>query len=480
MITQNTQGLSLGFPLSGGFTAGLGNTRLDSQNALAVGVPDFGQDLPLKIGLDYLRIVWPFPTKDCIAPFLDFIFNDNSWTIDNRPYSAGRGAKKYDMAIDTLGCGRGGILFYPETDNQNPCVDTDFIGEISIDLTGEFLQSFDLIYQHDLLVKLYQMGARCTRLDIALDDFSHKIIPLDAMNQAFLDNLQVGFFQSDKHISREWIPVKPSDEIIEKFLQQFVFSDDLINTIKSLIYQYFEALEYSEKNRKNLYSMLRCLQLPKKICSKINNYFQKLPRKLKIDETTYFGSRQSSRFVRCYYHDFKECKSLRYEVEFKRERASELLPLLAEINVSPDNLVSAFQATLTMYAVGAIDFKESKKDKNLTRCKQAEFWKNFINIVSSGLAVKVPLINQQRTVEKSIKWIKRQVLKTLSSILFSANRWDDFITLLGYNFLEKCTDYHLMLNSQLQRFRKYSPLDSILFDKNFLQYKNQILKVAES
>lgn len=333
-------------------------------------VLDSGDSDGLKIDcrIDYLRIKAQFDSQKSLNTFLEFVFNSHPYNIDNVSWSAGRGAKKFDNRITTLGGGFGGISYHDENCQS---------GDIMIDLPGEYWGQFDVVSQHNIFSALKNIyHCECTRLDICIDDYSQKIVPINQMLEA-TENLNVSGFHADKY---------------------------------------------------------KLVSSRQKIESKDKQTFKIIP----VD-THYFGSRQSDKFTRVYKHVFSEgLESLRYEVEFKGVPSSKVFEILADYPYDKSqsreqNLINISQ-NLASIALGAIDFVDKKisrnpdgswdvetKRKHLTRCKRFDWWQRFIDLVADGLTLKIKVGTPIKSLEKTVQWLKRQVIPSLASLMIGAN-----------------------------------------------------------
>lgn len=178
-----------------------------------------------------------------------------------------------------------------------------------------------------------------------------------------------------------------------------------------------------------------------------------------VEETKYFGSRQSGKFIRIYDHD-GEC--LRYEGEFKKHYSRAFFELLATIErefvqynlkdkeeyakcmdaidewlsrlgkskviIDKETLIKClhgckgdFEKLLQMIigalAVGCIDFRNKSEAKDLSRAcvrdtKRLKFWQDFIDII--GYSIKIVPTRRKSTIEKTTAWLQRQVSKTMA------------------------------------------------------------------
>jgi hypothetical protein len=320
----------------------------------------------LSVQVDYLTIKLNFLAKSEVIDLLNYLFPNKDYAIQGLPWIPGESAKGKKEKVLTSGCGSG-LIEYSRKKGES--------GKLLLQLSGEFWGKYTLAEQVKIISDLKTIyNCTATRIDIAIDDFTQKIIPLNKMIKA-VKNQDVAGFQ-------------PSSYSVVSSMEKENFPD-------------------------GTYKMNRL-------------------------DTHYFGSRQSSKFVRIYTHKFYDGKkSLRYEAEFKQDRARWLFNWIASQYESlSDNIPEnsdTFIKTLSSFAVQAIDFRnrgmkkthngvwiESSKQTHLDRCKRFDWWQSFIEIVADKIACKIPLEQPSKTVEKTINWLNNQTAKTLAVIYKAA------------------------------------------------------------
>lgn len=321
-------------------------------------------NLKIDCRLDFLTIKANFDSQKSLSLLLEYAFNSQPYLIENISWSAGRGAKKFDNRIHTLGGGTGGVSYHDENNQA---------GEIMLQLPGEYWSQFDSVRQHNICYALKNIfHCTVTRLDIAIDDYSKEIVPIKQMIQA-TENLNVAGFHAEKY------------KLVSS--RKKVYSDD------------------------------------------------KKTFKIHPIDTHYFGSRQSEKFVRVYIHPFAGgVESLRYEVEFKRVSANKIFEIIADYpydkNESRENNLVNISQNLASIALGAIDFVDrgltrnpdgswdvASKVMHLSRCQRFDWWQNCINIIADGLTLKIKKGSPVKSIEKTVNWLKRQVVPSLASLM---------------------------------------------------------------
>lgn len=157
-------------------------------------------------------------------------------------------------------------------------------------------------------------------------------------------------------------------------------------------------------------------------------------RFLDMQETRYFGSRESGKFTRIYDHD-GEC--LRHETEFKREYAQAAFDLIADLNredfkYEKDGVVAyrdydgcefaCFGSIIARRMGGAvlraIDFRDRSVYKDRSRVgsrdsKRLGFYQQYIDKVGA-VDVQIKAKEVVKSLHKTFEWVKRQCAPTLA------------------------------------------------------------------
>lgn len=126
-----------------------------------------------------------------------------------------------------------------------------------------------------------------------------------------------------------------------------------------------------------------------------------------IGRTTYFGSRNSSVYLRIYDKamEQKEDKDwTRIELEIKSKAAHNLATL---INNYP--LDKLFFMILNNY----IEFIDRTASSNISRCPRLDFWNDFITTDES---ITIAPKKQEQTISKTYSWLLKQVSKSIAKI----------------------------------------------------------------
>lgn len=355
---------------------GFGNTRLD-----------------LEVHLDYLRLFMQFSTYERMVEACAFAMGE-TYMSEPRIWSPGGGYVYYQNSIKSpLGI-RGGWTFCEEDDYYELC----------LDFSGEFFEGRSNIYVWRMIRGFYYAyKARCSRIDLAIDDYTYKAIPVDEMLKATIEGNRFGFK------SYKLIMSGISGEYKEK---QDKKNTNLIN--KQVI----------NINGNNV------------ICN--------------ANATLYLGSRNSGKMVRIYEHDGV---SMRYEVEYKRKYAPEVFEMIA-IAEWGDKYEGAFDertefcrpldctdATIAQLAdmrgtmqeheeqlaklmagiaITAIDFRDKSKVKNRAKASVRDtsrlyWWQEFIDNIGFYIKPRIPK-QITKTIERSIAWMHRQVAPTMAML----------------------------------------------------------------
>lgn len=139
--------------------------------------------------------------------------------------------------------------------------------------------------------------------------------------------------------------------------------------------------------------------------------------------TLYFGSGQSDSLLRIYDKAAEQKLDdehwVRVEIQLRRERAHALFLLLTY-----EYSVEDFDIGAVLLAV--LDFKTPTDDENKSRWPTVSWWAEFVNTVSRIRLSKARTL--QESVEKSKRWIERQVAPTLAFLLSVYQGDMDYLT----------------------------------------------------
>lgn len=140
-------------------------------------------------------------------------------------------------------------------------------------------------------------------------------------------------------------------------------------------------------------------------------------------ETIYFGSGQSDTLLRIYdkaaEQQIENEHWIRVEIQLRRERAHALFLLLAN-----EYCVDDFDLGAVLLAV--LDFKVPNDDTNKSRWPTAPWWSEFVQSASRIRLSKARVIEE--SVEKSKRWVERQVAPTLAFLLSVYQGDMDYLT----------------------------------------------------
>lgn len=141
-----------------------------------------------------------------------------------------------------------------------------------------------------------------------------------------------------------------------------------------------------------------------------------------IGSTFTFGSRESDIYHRIY---DKGAQMKKYDVpwwrmeqERKARQAQAIVNALIECEYNEEKIRQLLINSIT----GHISFvdrkgvsKETGREKNIERCKPLSWWSSFLQFISST-PVRFSLPAPQKTLDKSVSWIDKQVVTTVAMI----------------------------------------------------------------
>ena len=380
---------------------GSGNTRLIPQTIF-------------ETHLDYLRVRTEL-SPDRFEMLLHYIADPNEiGVIMEQPWSPGGNSIYYENTITSVLSIRGGFTYDAEKNKTS----------VMLDFSGEYFASKNNEDTWRLLRGLYHAyKCTCSRIDLAIDDYSMDAIPIDEMWKSTEQGNNFGF-RNFKHVYGG------------------------------------KALDKKQKEARDKLVHDGIIPIPQ-----FENHT--------IEPTWYFGSRNSGKMIRVYVHEDLTYddngkpvleKVLRYETEFKRayshvvflilismeDAKEELLKESVRANMSKDkteekkanknldvfievkNWLEKFYEGLHLcdetreqklskligaLAVSAIDFRDKsvRKDRSKASLKDTprlSFWQNFIDKIGISIKIKTPQIKS--SVQRTVAWMQRQVSKKMS------------------------------------------------------------------
>ena len=157
------------------------------------------------IHLDYLRVSISDLTKSSFTKIKNYLFNGLDTRTINKlwhPNPKTPKSKKYPYRIvsDT------GVVLAYRKKAKNRGVNKRYVYDIMIEFYGSYFADLDLIEQLNLVCYLnsnYKL--KCHRIDVAIDDYSHKLFPLLQISVA----LERGNYFGFKAIDEEYLCCSP-------------------------------------------------------------------------------------------------------------------------------------------------------------------------------------------------------------------------------------------------------------------------------
>jgi len=147
--------------------------------------------------------------------------------------------------------------------------------------------------------------------------------------------------------------------------------------------------------------------------------------------TINMGTRRSKSFHRCYWKPDR----IRFENEIKGKESHLAFQSLVAMSSRKLSEIAAYIAQLSLGSVAFVDRQDSDKtsqrEKNIDRCEPFSWWQAFLDIVGTGIRIKLPVI--ERSLDKTRKWFERQVYPTLLAFR-NGMGIADFKTMLDLGF----------------------------------------------
>jgi phage replication initiation protein len=184
-----------------------------------------------------------------------------------------------------------------------------------------------------------------------------------------------------------------------------------------------------------------------------------------IGETLYIGNPSSDIQVRVYEKDWERIAAgheleqditgwNRIEIQTRRDRAQALALYL----LNSDNIGAVLAGVLRNY----MEICVKKADTNKARWPLCDWWAKFIDDAEK---LRLTMIAPDRTVEKAMKWIDRQVAPTLGMIFAATNGDINLIMQYIIDGMDRMTD------QQIQLAKEYS--DQLLRKQEYLSYERR-------
>jgi DNA relaxase NicK len=270
----------------------------------------------------------PISLSEYTIQAIDFLFKDYlscalNFQQDN-PYFCGRnfshGHRNHDSSC---------VLGY------NWFADSPTRGEAIITISGSLLARLSMERCHDFLKTLYELGAHCTRFDIAVDDFTKSYFDYEKLDSA----LAAGNFKGARPKS-------------------YSCTRDGDGGWKATV----------GKRGNNIYRRF---------------YNKAVQSKGAID-------------------------AYRYEVEYLNGHAKSIFESFCTLNHE------AILDFCSQLLGGAVDFIDRSQSDRASRSPRLDWWDDFVSVLGGAIQWSVPRL--VRTIEKTIKWVDKQVASSLAVI----------------------------------------------------------------
>lgn len=351
---------------------GFGNTRPNSEVTLVT-------------HLDYLRTIHLLPLED-LELLLSFVGGKYICVKPEVPWTAGSGTVWYDNTISSKEGIRGGYTI----DLERNTVD------VMLDFSGEYFSGRSVIDQWNILRGLYyKYKAKCSRIDLAVDDSTYSLIPVEKMREAAMrgdnfkfskvgqrssgkcgEKLQVTDYYGSRN-SGKMVRVYDHDGECQRFETEFkrVYSRKVFELLATIERQFVDCIHARESgiDAGRIEELEGC---DSDCMDAINNWLNRINDKhINIS---------SEVVVKC----FKESKK---------------------------NFEVVLQKLLGSIAVSAIDFRDKSKFRNRGNASYRDttrlsFYQKFMDLLGGEIRVKAP--RKQSTIQKTVDWVKRAFSKT--------------------------------------------------------------------
>lgn len=302
--------------------------------------------------IDYLRVKVEKHTPEQFDRFLSFLDSRHLLKVGS-PWSLGGNTTYYEHKVIGINGLKGGFN-----------VDSDGCISATVDLSGAYFEPLNRIDQWRLIQGLgHTYKADCSRIDLAIDDYTFSVIPVSNMRESWEQGNNFGF-RNHKYVE--------SGDTPETLKKTWYFGSRESGKL-TRIYNHDEECMRHEVEFKRRYARV---------------VFERI---LSLDRT----------------HDIS-VEGLHPCNEFGDS---------LDINSSFDQELYECMSSLVL---GAIDFRDrgSRKDSGRVGCRDSvrlSFYQEYIDKVGSTLS-KIRLPKVPKSIQKTKNWIVRNVLPTLAMI----------------------------------------------------------------
>lgn len=330
----------------------------------------------LQAHLDYLRVkIKTTPTE--IYEVFSLIDHKYLTVEMERPWQPGKNCPHYENRFYSPLGALGGFTVDTEENTA----------EIMIDFTGVYFSDMDNQDSWRLILGLgYRFKADCSRLDIAVDDESQKIIPRSEMRQAWLDENNFGF--------RNYKRVESGSNPRKMKTTDYYGSRHSGKMVRVYVHKGKYLRLETEFKRKYARAIFALILSANKTFAEDQEI---QPAKMNLETVT-------EKFKQL----VQDCPGLK-AIDYS----------LSSVQDSTGGFEIDLTKILAGLAVGAIDFRDKSRLKDKQNacqrdCPRLEFWEKFRQEI--GLGIKIYLPQVESSIEKTVSWLKRQVSKTLTVI----------------------------------------------------------------
>lgn len=300
---------------------------------------------------DYLRVRRDGMSVGTFELLLGFLGQKLSCEID-KPWSPGGFAVYYENRIEGIEGIRGGFT-----------VDDDGCVSAMIDLSGVYFKQLTPVDQWRLFRGLhhtYQM--KCSRIDLAIDDYTYSVIPVDEMWEAANAGCNFRFRKS-----------------------KLVDSGNCGG--ERMITMYYGSRESGKMVRTYNHDM-ECMRFEAEFKRALSNEIY--TKFATLERPDLFGNMGGDSSTLKIFH------------------------------TSDNSWSNTIQKTMASIALGAIDFRNRKPRKDSTRAgfrdsTRCDFYQQLLDKIEVE-PYRVRLHKQPRSIRKSLEWVKRQVAPTLATL----------------------------------------------------------------
>jgi uncharacterized protein YeaO (DUF488 family) len=417
--------------------------------------PSDQEKVSTAIGIDWLTTTFNFPNRERFDQFLKGIYQGEPYCHLELPCKLSAD-KFYPYSLRSQMSADGGYSIQKEESGEknkhrdqvrggyevNEC--GNYVGFIQ--LKGKYWERLTPSEQLEIISHCENYRCDYSRIDVRMDDWSHELLPLQEMREAWKRGDIAGFKKSgyneegtpDDLKWRYSFGGRKSESYIRGYNHDWGEDEKFENRESHRL-----EVEFKGKKAKEVVRQLASLK--SKVGSKPNEGIWKGMIQIEVGDRVFCKPENDGWGRVLKWDEFNEC--FQVELDSGKEESyypSQLQPTREEKTWEQE--ISDYLANLV---VGQIDFvnKSEKIGKRVNKkdCERLAFWQEFLDKVEQG--IKIVATRKRTSLEKNREWLERQVAASLS-VYYEGLGESEFMGFISYLIAygkEKWKDTHEMM-----------------------------------